>query len=97
MTSIAEALVATAVGLAVAIPAVAANNYFQRLIKSILANTEALSRVLLSHLKTDPAFAIAGGGSIRSARGEGGGGRRRDDPPPNRKVAAREDEDEGEE
>ena len=33
MASIAEALVATAVGLAVAIPAVAAYNYFQRLIK----------------------------------------------------------------
>ena len=50
MSSIAEALVATAVGLAVAIPAVAFNNFFQRLIKSTLANTEALSRVLLSHL-----------------------------------------------
>ncbi len=50
MSSIAEALVATAVGLAVAIPAVAFNNFFQRTIKSTLANTEALSRVLLSHL-----------------------------------------------
>src|SRR5689334_17667333 len=51
MSSIAEALVATAVGLAVAIPAVAANNVFQRLIKSTLANTEALTRILLGHLK----------------------------------------------
>ena len=50
MSSIAEALVATAVGLAVAIPAVAFNNFFQRLIKSTLANTEALSRVLLAYL-----------------------------------------------
>lgn len=50
MSSIAEALVATAVGLAVAIPAVAFNNFFQRLIKSTLANTEALTRVLLAHL-----------------------------------------------
>lgn len=57
MSSIAEALVATAVGLAVAIPAVAANNTFQRLIKSTLANTEALSRVLLAHLKSEPALA----------------------------------------
>jgi biopolymer transport protein ExbB/TolQ len=56
MSSIAEALVATAVGLAVAIPAVAANNTFQRLIKSTLANTEALSRVLLAHLKSEPAI-----------------------------------------
>lgn len=51
MASIAEALVATAVGLGVAIPAVALYNFFQRQARNILANTEALSRVLLSHLK----------------------------------------------
>jgi biopolymer transport protein ExbB len=50
MTAIAEALVATAVGLAVAIPAVATYNYFVRQMKSTLGNTEALSRVLLAHL-----------------------------------------------
>ena len=50
MTAIAEALVATAIGLAVAIPAVAMYNAFQRHSKAILANTEALSRVLLAHL-----------------------------------------------
>ncbi len=50
MASIAEALVATAMGLAVAIPAVALYNLFQRKSKSILANTEALTRVLLAHL-----------------------------------------------
>ena len=61
MSSIAEALVATAVGLAVAIPAVAANNVFQRMIKSTLANTEALSRVLLSHLHGEEKLAMAGG------------------------------------
>ncbi len=55
MTNIAEALVATAVGLLVAIPAVAAFNAFQRIVKSTLANTEALSGLLLSHLKADPA------------------------------------------
>jgi len=54
MGSIAEALVATAIGLAVAIPAVAAYNYFQRLIKSTVTNTDALSRVLLAHLKAVP-------------------------------------------
>ena len=54
MSSIAEALVATAVGLAVAIPAVAFNNIFQRMIKATLANTEALSRILLAHLKSEP-------------------------------------------
>lgn len=54
MSNIAEALVATAVGLVVAIPAVAANNYFQRLIRATLANTEALTRILLAHLKSEP-------------------------------------------
>jgi biopolymer transport protein ExbB len=50
MAGIAEALVATAVGLLVAIPAVAMFNVFQRRARAILANTEALSRVLLAHL-----------------------------------------------
>jgi biopolymer transport protein ExbB/TolQ len=50
MVAIAEALVATAVGLAVAIPAVAMYNVYQRRLKSILANTDALSSVLLAHL-----------------------------------------------
>jgi biopolymer transport protein ExbB len=63
MAAIAEALVATAVGLAVAIPAVAMYNYFQRLSRSILANTDALSHVLLSHLVAEsgrePARAVA--------------------------------------
>lgn len=51
MTNIAEALVATAVGLLVAIPAVAAYNTFQRLVRTTTSNTEALSHVLLAHLK----------------------------------------------
>jgi biopolymer transport protein ExbB/TolQ len=50
MAAIAEALVATAIGLLVAIPAVAMYNVFMRKSKSILANTEALSRVLMAHL-----------------------------------------------
>jgi biopolymer transport protein ExbB len=59
MTNIAEALVATAVGLLVAIPAVAAYNFFQRVVKGTLANTDALSHVLLAHLKATPAVAGA--------------------------------------
>lgn len=51
MANIAEALVATAVGLLVAIPAVAAFNAFQRIVKTTLANTDALAHVLLAHLK----------------------------------------------
>jgi biopolymer transport protein ExbB len=50
MASISEALVATAVGLIVAIPAVAMYNLYQRISRSILANTDALSHVLLSYL-----------------------------------------------
>jgi biopolymer transport protein ExbB/TolQ len=53
MAAIAEALVATAVGLFVAIPAVAMYNIFQRKLKSILANTDALGSVLLAHLVAD--------------------------------------------
>ncbi len=51
MSNIAEALVATAVGLLVAIPAVAAYNAFQRVVRATLANTEALQHLLLAHLK----------------------------------------------
>ena len=54
MTNIAEALVATAVGLLVAIPAVAAFNTFQRIVKGTLANTDAMSALVLAHLKADP-------------------------------------------
>lgn len=55
MAAIAEALVATAVGLAVAIPAVVAFNFYQRHSRAILANTEALSRILMSYLVGDGA------------------------------------------
>jgi biopolymer transport protein ExbB len=51
MSNIAEALVATAVGLLVAIPAVAAFNTFQRVVRTTLSNTDALTHVLLAHLK----------------------------------------------
>ncbi len=51
MTNIAEALVATAIGLLVAIPAVAAFNMFQRVVREKVANTDALGHVLLGHLR----------------------------------------------
>jgi biopolymer transport protein ExbB len=54
MSSIAEALVATAVGLAVAIPAVAAYNFYQRHTRAVLGNTDALSNVLLAYLSGEP-------------------------------------------
>jgi biopolymer transport protein ExbB len=55
MGAISEALVATAIGLAVAIPAVAAFNYFQRRIRTTLGNAEALQHIVLSHLHGIPA------------------------------------------
>lgn len=60
MAAIAEALVATAVGLAVAIPAVVMYNYYQRHARAILANTEALSRVLLAHLVGQQPATVSG-------------------------------------
>jgi biopolymer transport protein ExbB len=54
MARISEALVATAIGILIAIPAVAAYNAFQRVVRGTLANTEALGHVLLAHLKSVP-------------------------------------------
>lgn len=74
MAAIAEALVATAVGLAVAIPAVAMYNVFQRQARSILANTEVLSRVLIAHLVAEPCEAGTGTKSKKSKKTEDHGG-----------------------
>lgn len=49
MRGISEALIATAVGLIVAIPAVIAYNYFQRVVKRHVSAAEAVSRLVLSH------------------------------------------------
>ena len=51
MAGIAEALVATAIGLLVAIPAVVAYNVFKGMVKDAVTNTESLSRLLLAELK----------------------------------------------
>jgi biopolymer transport protein ExbB len=50
MADIGEALVATAIGILVALPAVAAFNYFQRVIKARLARGSALGSHVVSHL-----------------------------------------------
>jgi biopolymer transport protein ExbB len=50
MSAIAEALVATAVGIGVALPAVALYNYFQRRIADMLADAEALSSLVVAYL-----------------------------------------------
>jgi biopolymer transport protein ExbB len=53
MTGVFEALVATAVGLFVAIPAVMAYNYFQRRVKARVGQTDSLAHLLLSLMKSD--------------------------------------------
>ena len=54
MGTIAEALVATAVGLVVAIPAVAAFNYLQSRVATAVADAETLGHVLLAQLQGEP-------------------------------------------
>jgi biopolymer transport protein ExbB len=63
MAGISEALVATAVGLIVAIPAVVLYNYFQRRNKELLARVTSLSHMVLSRFKDDPARAVGAPGS----------------------------------
>jgi biopolymer transport protein ExbB len=51
MASIAEALVTTAIGIGIAVPAVAAFNAFQKRIQVVGDQTQALGHVLLAHLE----------------------------------------------
>jgi biopolymer transport protein ExbB len=50
MAGISEALIATAVGLLVAIPAVVAFNYFQRIVKRHVSNSEAVVKLVMAHI-----------------------------------------------
>jgi biopolymer transport protein ExbB/TolQ len=52
MSGIAEALIATAIGLLVAIPAVVAFNVFKGMVKDAVTNTDGLTRVLMAELKS---------------------------------------------
>jgi biopolymer transport protein ExbB len=51
MSEVGEALTATAVGILVALPAVAFFNFFQRVIKARMSRADALSRELLAQLE----------------------------------------------
>ena len=51
MAGISEALVATAIGLLVAIPAVVLYNYFKQRIKNNMATLQSMSHLFLSRLK----------------------------------------------
>ena len=53
MAGISEALVATAVGIFVAIPAVVAFNGYNRWLKTIVARTNSLGHSLVAHLKKE--------------------------------------------
>ncbi len=52
MTGISEALVATAIGLMVAIPAVIAYNHFQKQVKGILLNLNSVKDLCLAYAKS---------------------------------------------
>lgn len=52
MAGISEALVATAVGLAVAIPAVVSFNAYNRWLKTLTSRTNTLSHALVAHLRS---------------------------------------------
>ena len=60
MAGISEALVATAVGLMVAIPAVIAFNFFQRRVRAHVTNADTLAHVILAELRAEkPARALS--------------------------------------
>jgi biopolymer transport protein ExbB len=51
MSGISSALIATALGIFVAIPAVIANNYFVSRMKQTQSNSESLSHIVMAYLK----------------------------------------------
>jgi biopolymer transport protein ExbB/TolQ len=58
MSGVFEALVATAVGLVVAIPAVVAYNLFQRRVRKRMAEVDSLAHLILSTLRYDSPDAV---------------------------------------
>ena len=62
MATLSQALAATAVGLLVALPAVAFFNYFNRRIKTLQVGAEALVHVLLAHMSEKPGSSPKTGG-----------------------------------
>jgi biopolymer transport protein ExbB/TolQ len=66
MGGISEALVATAAGILVAIPAVVAFNGFQRWLRTLVTRSEAIGHALRTHLERDDVREVA----LARARGE---------------------------
>ena len=58
MANVGEALVATAIGILVALPAIAFFNAFQRIIKSRLARADAFGKEVLAYLKSEKPSAV---------------------------------------
>ena len=56
MSEIGEALVATAIGILVALPAIAFFNFFQRVIKARLSRADAFGKEVLAVMKSDRTF-----------------------------------------
>jgi biopolymer transport protein ExbB len=65
MTSIAQALVATAVGIFVALPAVAAFNYFHRRIAALLLATDAVANLIVAYIAGEPADGLRARAEVR--------------------------------
>ncbi len=63
MAGIAEALVATGVGLLVALPAVATFNLYARHVESCVVGAEGISHAILAHIKRVPAAEANSGGA----------------------------------
>ena len=59
MSGISEALVATAVGLMVAIPAVIAYNFFQGKVRKTMARIDAVAHMVLSTIPAEQPVAVA--------------------------------------
>jgi biopolymer transport protein ExbB len=93
MAEIGEALVATAIGLLVALPAVAFFNLFQRMIRARIARGDALSREVLAHLKSHKApGAAAAAASASAACSSKASGKSKSEKASTSKPAADEDE-----
>jgi biopolymer transport protein ExbB len=70
MTALAEALVATAIGIAVALPAIAFYNALQRRVTLLLEETDAITSLVLAYLSAD--VGAGRGGGRRSLAPTGG-------------------------
>jgi biopolymer transport protein ExbB len=67
MSEVGEALVATAIGILVALPAIAFFNFFQRIIKARLTRADAFGKEVLALLKAEKNGGTGGGAGDRAS------------------------------